>query len=127
MPRKQAKREHLAKPMPSGWTHDSQRPRKTGAAHFERTARRVDDRVEVGPRILSISFPGGVKLLRGWYGTQEPVRFQRGRFKRLVEEALSQRADDPRSSGGRTGRAGHDAASASWWHCLARAPCWQFS
>ena len=76
----------------------------------------MDHRVEVGPRILSISSPGGVKLLLGWYGTQEPVRLQRDRFKRFVEEALPQRADDPRSSGGRTGRAGRDVASASSWH-----------
>ena len=70
----------------------------------------------VGPRILSISPPGGVKLLRDWYGTQEPVRFQRDRFQRFVEEALPQRADDPRNSGGRTGRAGRDVASASSSH-----------
>ena len=81
----------------------------------------MDDVVEVGPRILSISFPDGVKLLRGWYGTQEPVRFQRDRFKRFVEEALPQRTDDPRSSGGRTGRAGRDVASASWHGWRARA------
>eukprot|EP00964_Phaeocystis_antarctica_P114549 scaffold78503_cov63-Phaeocystis_antarctica.AAC.2 len=109
---------HEASPTVSAWqythtqgvaTHDSQR-----------CAQRVDDRV--GPRILSLSLPGCVKLLRGRYGTQEPMRLQWdrwGRFRRLVDGALPRRSDDPRGSGsraGRAGRAGREATRALSWH-----------